>query len=126
MADESDSRARSQEYHLVFSELIHAARHRGTIRYQEIAKLIGLPLSGNYMGAKIGEIAGEISEDEHFAQRPMLSAILVGTTDRPGRGFFELARTLGRLKAADRDGENQFWEAEKRAVYEAWKVQLSE
>jgi len=30
-------------YHLVFNELITAARYRGTVTYQEIAKMMGLP-----------------------------------------------------------------------------------
>jgi len=29
------------------------------VTYQEIAKIMGLPLSGNYMGREIGEIIGE-------------------------------------------------------------------
>lgn len=116
---------RSQEYHVVFSELIATAQRRGAVTYQEIAKLIGLPLSGNYMGSRIAGIAGEISTDEHHAGRPMLTSILVNTTGKPGAGFFRLARTLGRLESSDRVDELRYWEAEKKATHDAWKVILS-
>jgi hypothetical protein len=122
MAEESTALPRSQEYHLVFSELISTAQHRGIVTYQEIARIIGLPLSGNYMGARIGGIAGEISKDEHYSKRPMLSAILVNTTGKPGPGFFELARILGRLDSTNRQDESKFWESETQAVYDTWKV----
>ena len=51
-------------YHIVYHELIMAARYHGVITYQEIARLMGLPKSGNFMGKELGEILGEISADE--------------------------------------------------------------
>lgn len=80
------------EYHLAFSKLISAARCRGTVTYQEIVKVVGLPLKGAYMGSETGQLLGEISEDEFHAGRPMLSAIGVNVGGKPGPGFFELAR----------------------------------
>lgn len=124
MSNDNKTLIRSQEYHIVFSELISTAQHRGIITYQEIAKLISLPLTGNYMGRRIGEIAGEISTDEVQAERPMLSAILVNTTGKPGPGFFGLARDLGRLSSDERNDETKFWDSEVNLVYETWKVPL--
>ena len=111
-------------YFRIFSEIITAARYRGTITYQEIAKIIGLPLAGNYMGTEIGHLVGEISEDEVNAGRPMLSAAVVNTSGKPGPGFFKLARHLGRLDSEDRTAETRFWQTELRAVYDAWKTHL--
>lgn len=34
-------------YFLIYAELIRAARYRGTVTYQELADLIGLPLHGS-------------------------------------------------------------------------------
>lgn len=113
-----------KEYYLVLAELITAARFRGKVTYQEIAKLVGLPLEGNYMGAEIGHLLGEISEDEAKQGRPMLSAIVVTTGGHPGPGFFELARHLGRLKGTIRDDKLRFWEKEVSAVHETWKTVL--
>ncbi|MCH8328426.1 MAG: hypothetical protein IID15_07900 [Candidatus Marinimicrobia bacterium] len=113
-----------KEYHLIFSELIAAAKYRGTVTYQEIAQILGLPLTGNYMGAEIGHLLGEISEDEVRAARPMLSAIVVNTAGKPGPGFFELARQLGKLDTDERKAELRFFEAERKEVYDQWKVKL--
>jgi len=116
----------TQEYALVYCELITAAKYRGTVTYQEVAKLIGLPLEGNYMGAQIGQLLGEISEDEVSHGRPMLSAIVVNTTGIPGPGFFGLAVQLGKLDSTDKDKEQAFWKKEQRAIYETWKVDLGQ
>lgn len=113
----------TKEYALVYCELIIAAKYRGTVTYQEIAKMMGIPLSGNNMSRQVGQILGEISEDEVANGRPMLSVIAVGVNGLPGAGFYSLARGLGRLTD---QSEEEFWEAEKKAVYEAWKVRLKE
>lgn len=111
----------TKEYALIYCELITAAKYRGTVTYQEIAKIMGIPLSGNNMSRLVGQILGEISEDEVAKGRPMLSAIAVGVNGHPGPGFYSLARTLGRLSD---QAEADFWEAERKAVYETWRVRL--
>ena len=92
--------------------------------YQELADLVGLPLQGNYMGKELGHYTGEISREESEHGRPMLSAIVVGSSGKPGGGFFGLAKELGKLTSDDPAEQNAFWEAEKRAVYETWKKSL--
>jgi hypothetical protein len=111
-----------KEYTLVYSELITAARYRGTVTYQEIAKLIGLPLRGSYMGMELGWLLGEISEDEVTNGRPMLSAIAVSAKGDLGQGFFTLAKQLGKL--VEGEDEQAFWKKECQSVYETWKVVL--
>jgi hypothetical protein len=112
----------NKEYALVYAELIAAAKYRGTVTYQEIAQIMGLPLSGNHMSREVGWILGEISEYELENGRPMLSAIAVGVNGKPGQGFFEWAKKLGRLTTED---EWAFWESECKAVYDTWKVKLT-
>lgn len=109
------------EYHLVYSELIHAARHRGTVTYQELAHVVGLPLVGNYMGKKIGAILGAVSQNEVNYGRPMLSAIAVTTKGIAGPGFFTLARELGLLSSEDTRDELDFWEEQKHRCYQIWQ-----
>ncbi len=41
----------TKAYLLIYAELITAARYRGTVTYQELAELVGLPLHGIYMGS---------------------------------------------------------------------------
>lgn len=117
----SDRYTGTREYYLIYAELITAARHRGTVTYQELADLVGLPLIGNHMGRELGWYLGVISENEVKHGRPMLSAIAVTVTGKPGGGFFGLAQQLGKLTSDDESVRNAFWEAEKKAVYETWR-----
>lgn len=111
-------------YHLVYKELITAARYRGTVTYQEIAKIMGLSLQGNHMSKETGWMLGEISEDEFNAGRPMLSAVAVSISGTPGDGFYVLAKDLGKLTEDSPEAKRHFWEKEKAAVYEVWKIKL--
>lgn len=112
----------TKEYALVYSELITAAKYRGTLTYQEIAILMGVTPKGGQMAGATGQILGEISEDEVTNGRPMLSAIAVGVSGKPGPGFSNFARQLGRLKPDEDEGE--FWKKECKEVYNTWKVEL--
>jgi hypothetical protein len=118
------SKYRGTQHHArVLRELITAAEFRGVTTYQDIAQIMGLPLKGSHMSREVGWILGEISEDEHRAGRPMLSAVAVNVEFVPGDGFFELARNLGKLNPqAD---EVAFWKMERDAVYAAWRRPLS-
>ena len=115
----------SKAYHLVYAELIRAAQHRGLVTCQEVAKIMGLPLSGNHMQREVGQMAGEIAEDEHINGRPMLSAIVVNKQGQAGTGFFNLARSLGKLQSSAPEDEAAFWEREKAAAYAAWQPDLT-
>src|SRR5262245_9840969 len=67
---------------------------------------------------RLAHLLGEISTEEDAAGRGMLSVLVVhGSGDRrPGGGFFELARKLGR-KIKDQD---QLWADEIQRVRAAW------
>lgn len=112
----------TKEYVKIYTELIMAAKYRGTVTYQEIALIMGLPLTGNLMGHETGQILGEISEDELSNGRPMLSAIAIGVSGHPGDRFFEFAKKLGRMKPEE--DKRKFWKKECQAVYETWKVEI--
>ena len=118
---ENNSDYETVEYHLVYSELVRAARHRGTVTYQELAHVVGLPLSGNYMGSRIGDILGTISENEVNQGRPMLSAIAVGVNGKAGGGFFSWARELGLIDNDNSEDEQDFWEDQVQQIYDLWK-----
>jgi len=110
------------KYFHVMAELVRAAQYGGITTYQDIAVIMGLPLTGAYMGKETGHILGEISEDEVLADRPMLSAVAVGVSGKPGPGFFGLARDLRKITAET--NETAFWEQEREAAYKAWKRPL--
>lgn len=109
------------EYHLVYSELIRAARHRGTVTYQELAHVVGLPIRGSYMGKRIGEILGAISQNEVIQGRPMLSAVAVNVHGEAGPGFYGLGRDFGLLEGEDSEQERAFWLDQKQQCYDLWK-----
>lgn len=112
----------STKYMQVCAELIQAAQYRGVTTYQAIAQIMGLHLTGSYMGSETGRILGEISEDELALGRPMLSAVAVSASGLPGKGFFGLAEGLGKLPVGATEEEKQrFWEEEREAVYKAWQ-----
>ena len=80
--------------------------------------MVGLDMSSPYDRRRIGSILGELSEDEHRAGRPLISAVVVASgTAVPGGGFFELARRLGLLRAEDKDS---FYIQELRRVHDYW------
>ena len=118
----SDKYRGTTMYFHVLAELVRAAQYQGRTTYQDIALLMGLPQSGNYMGKEVGLILGEISEDEVRAGRPMLSSVAVGVNGKAGSGFFGLARDLGRLD--QNKDESAFWNEELRATYSAWRRPL--
>lgn len=125
MSEQRFGNKETVEYHLAYSAMIQAARNRGTVTYQELALLVGLPLSGNYMSNSLGRVLGNISENEVKNDRPMLSALCVTISGKPGSGFFPYARELGLLNSDDPEVEEDFWENQKRQCYEIWQQQFS-
>jgi hypothetical protein len=110
-------------YIRVLAELVHAAEYRGVTTYQNLAVIMGLPLQGAYMGKETGQILGEICEDEVNAGRPLLTAVAIGVSGKPGPGFYSLAREFGKFSGPPSD-ERAFWEEELKSVYETWKRPL--
>lgn len=109
------------DYHLLYGELIRTAQHRGTVTYKQLAPVVGLPTTGNYMGNRLGSILGAISQNEVNQGRPMLSAVVVKANGEVGDGFFTLAQQLDLLTSDDESAKQAFWEAEKRKIYEVWQ-----
>ena len=113
-----------KEYSIVMGELLTAARYRGYVTYQELANLLGLPVKGSHMGAQLGHVLGEISEDEVIQGRPMLSALAVNVGGQPGPGFFALAEKLGLFKGGSREEQEAFWQQTREDLYSIWKRRL--
>jgi hypothetical protein len=102
----------------VYAKLIKVAHAKSSITYGEIAKIMGLRVRGNSMSREVGQILGEISEFEHREGRPMLSAVVIREDlDKPGNGFFKLAKDLKGITISD---EITFWKAELEEVYKGW------
>jgi len=120
----TDKYRKTRQYDLAYYLMIGAAARGQVIYYTELAPLVGLPKQGQHMGSEIGHLLGEISEDEHRAGRPMLSSIVIGASKKPGSGYYQLARDLGKLRGTGTAEESAFWESEKAAVYKYWGARL--
>jgi len=108
----------------IYAVLKDTARRKGVITYSEIAPLANLDMSNVDHREEMGKILGIISTYEHQQGRPMLSAIVVHREDNmPGKGFFQLAETLGLLKA--RQDKIGFWCKEVARVHNSWGSEAS-
>ena len=113
------------EYYKVYSALIYAAKDQKRLNYSDIAKIMGIPETGNYMGAETGHMLGEISENEHNNGRPMLSALAHKSNyNKPGEGFYVLACQLNLLNEnATAKEKKDFWKTQCDLVYTKWNDQ---
>lgn len=67
---------------------------------------------------RLAHFLGEISSEEHEAGRPLITALIVHKHDmRPGKGFFELARSLG-FSFVD---EVKFWSDQISVLQRQWR-----
>ena len=110
----------AKEYFITYSILINAAQHAGVATYQEIAQACGLPTAGAFMGSIIGQILGQISQNELAHNRPFLSGIAVGVNGKPGDGFYNWAKDSGVMK----EGQDNisFLIELSHQIYEEWKI----
>jgi hypothetical protein len=110
----------TQTYSLVYCRLLKAARKKESVSYEEIGQIMDLEAHGG-MAKEIGQLLGEINEDEHNNGRPMLSAVAVEPTTRmPGEGFFQFAKELSRFDGKTDEEKREFWRDEIQRVYEIW------
>jgi len=96
--------------------LIEIAKKQDTISYSELVKRVQI-ISLEASSYPLADMLGEISTAEDAAGRGMLSVVVVRKENhRPGKGFFELAKTLGR----DVSDKDKFWVNEVKRVYSSW------
>jgi len=98
--------------------LIERAGQGNFITYSELANRIqSMQLEAH--DPRLARLLGEISTEEDKAGRGMLSVIVVHKHGdcKPGRGFFDLARELGR----DASDEDKLFSEELKHVFATWK-----
>lgn len=118
----SERGASSINVHAELRERLRAvAQRRETITYQPIANALGIDLGLDSERGRLGRTLGDISRVEHADGRPLLSAVVVlGSTNVPGKGFFDLARELGAHRS---DDDLAFFTSELRRVHDYWSRQ---
>ena len=106
------------ETQAIYEKLLRAARTEDTVNYSDIAPLASLNMDLAHDRNQIAGILDGISQAEHDAGRPLLSAVVIRKDENmPGNGFFTLAKRLGLHKGGDNLG---FWLAELRRVHDHW------
>ena len=101
----------------LYRALVKAAKTKTVISYKEASVV----LFGAPRPRAMNRPLDKINEYEHAKERPLLAALAVGEhCGFPGKGFFKIAKRLGRLAHNDHIG---FWVSERDAVYEAWQTQ---
>ena len=97
--------------------MIAVAARKGVIAYSDLVSTINT-VSLDPHGPQLAHMLGEISTSEYHAGRGMLTVVVVHKRNdfMPGKGFFELADSLGR-DTTDRDA---FWVREMEEVHRTW------
>ena len=115
----------------VYRELVKVARKRGTITYKVLGKSVFPEVHYHY---RLGEVLGEISEDQSEKHRPLISVVAVLADSEtalcpkgyPSGGFFgidsdripePLARSRSHYKDAYREVHERFIASEQEAVW---------
>ncbi len=98
--------------------LAEHAKRGHTIAYSDFVKKLR-SISLEHRDPRLFHFLGEISAEEDAAGRGMLTALVVHKDGdmKPGPGFFELARKLGR-KTTDIE---KFWIDELNKVFAVWQ-----
>jgi hypothetical protein len=110
----SDWEAAKEEARII---MIKRARARSAISYSELVSQIrGIRLDPH--DARLDHFLGQISLEEDSKGRGMLTVLVVHKSGdlQPGKGFHELARSLGR----DVSDHEICWMEELQRVYEVW------
>lgn len=91
----------------VFGIVAFFAKHlRLLVSYGDIASALGtVP-----RGGQLAQALAVITENDHKANRPLSTAVVVGKhTGKPGAGFFTQARQLGYNVGGSEKDEEDFW-----------------
>lgn len=101
--------ARGRAHLMTFQNLIYEAE-------------LGLNLDNSYEKSRLTEVIDEISELEHSAGRPLLSALVrVKGQKNQGDSFFRLCERLGYGSWKDLKRDSNFIEAQREACREFWQ-----
>ncbi len=100
--------------------LIEHSKTRNTVTYTD---LVNEAIGGKSVlqPIELASLLREISTEENFLGRGMLSAVVVHSkgNQMPGSGFFRLANDLGR----ETTNKRKFWLKEIAKVYKEWSRQ---
>ncbi|WP_347158016.1 hypothetical protein [Pontibacter chitinilyticus] len=109
----------------VRKKLIQVARGRAhlmTFQNLIFEAELGLNLENPYEKSRLNEVIDEISEQEHAAGRPLLSALVrVKGQKNQGDSFFRLCERLGYGPWKDLKRNSKFIEEQREACRDFWQ-----
>lgn len=105
------------------TSMIECAKRKRTIAYSEFVKTIHA-ITFEAHDQNLTLLLCEISQEEDSHGRGMLSAVVVQKAGdkTPGKGFFDLAKQLGRRFNKD----DEFWALELGRVFDYWSANSKE
>ena len=95
------------------------ARSGQVITEKAIAPIAGIDPASEHVRSELEPVLAAVNRVENAAGRPLLAAVVVGTSGLPGAAFFALARALG----LDAEDDRALWMRELRRVHEYWARQ---
>jgi hypothetical protein len=105
--------------------MIRTARAGTVVDYRPLfSRILGFDdaESGEHIPHELGQLCGEISEDEYLAGCPLLSAVVINQDkDSPGEGFFDLARSLNLFRGRGESAGTEYWLQEFERVCDFWR-----
>lgn len=108
-----------QVIQIIYEKLVEVAMSQNTTNYSEVGDLVGLDMSTEVGRIRIAQILDDINWYESKGNRPMLSSVVILKNDnRPGAGYFECARGLGKYQGND---DLAFWSHELNEVHNHWR-----
>lgn len=114
---------KQKEYYLAHAALVLAAHSRSFLTYTGIARLTGLPERGNQLQRDVGQLLGEIGEDEYMDKRPILSALVVQKIGgKPSFGFYKLTDQLGITKGMSESKKTAFLQKQQSELFKFYAV----
>ena len=104
----------------IYEKIKRVAKKGEYVNYGDIAPLVGLDMEMPGDRIRIGAILDCINRVEHRAGRPLLSAVVIlKDENKPGMGFFDLAKELRRQSSNEDD--LLFWIEELIRVHAHWR-----
>lgn len=109
------------EYKKILNYLKVLVKNKKLITYTELNEKLnlGFNLKLEIERVKFGKVLGEIAKTEHEKGKPLISCIVYVKNSIPkkcGKGFFNLAYELGKIKKLDKKTTQEFLYKELREL----------
>ena len=105
----------------VLDTLDQLAIDKSTISYRNLADHLQVSPPGRIQ--KITTILETLIVENHYFNKPLMSALVTGRNGLPGRGFFQTCQKIGRYFGPDNGPQAIFfYELEKKSVYDSKRI----